>query len=136
MGFFDKLFTGSSSGEDSSKSLPWIPLTDGDQLDEIAARSEERPQVIFKHSTSCGISSMVLNMFTHSYSLNEDQVDLYFLDIHQNRSLSNNIASSFQVRHESPQLIILENRKAIFDTSHGAIADFDLANFLSIKNPD
>ncbi len=136
MGFFDKLFSGSSEGEESSKSLPWIHLTDEEQLYEIAVRSEERPQVIFKHSTSCGISSMVLNMFTRAYTLNLDQVDLYFLDIHQNRSLSNNIASTFEVRHESPQLIILENKKAIFDTSHGAIADFDLANFLSIKNPD
>lgn len=136
MGLLDKLFGGSSGGGESRKNLPWIDLTDQAQLSEIGERSQDRPQLIFKHSTSCGISSMVLNMFTKSYPLESDQADLYFLDIHRYRPLSNEIALHFGVRHESPQLIILKNRKAVFDTSHGAIADMDLASFLSIKNPD
>ena len=72
---------------------------------------------------------MVLNMFTDSYAL-EDKADLYFLDLHAHRDVSNEVAAKFQVMHQSPQLLLIKNGEVSFQTSHGAIADTDLAKFV------
>ena len=99
------------------------------QLDEIKINSAKRAQLIFKHSTTCGISSMVLKMFNGSFDPSLD-CDLYFLPIQSHRELSNAIAEKFGIRHESPQLLILKDGKVSFHTSHGAIADLDLSKYL------
>ncbi|MEP5616794.1 MAG: bacillithiol system redox-active protein YtxJ, partial [Flavobacteriaceae bacterium] len=109
--------------------VPWIPLGSIDQLDEIAEKSMTKSQLIFKHSTTCGISRMVLNMFTNSYSL-ESAIDLYFLDLHAHREVSNAVQHKFQVIHQSPQLLIIKNGQVVYHTSHGAIAETDLALYV------
>jgi hypothetical protein len=40
--------------------MEWIPLTDEAQLQEIVSKSNTKPQVIFKHSTRCSISSVAM----------------------------------------------------------------------------
>ena len=109
--------------------MPWVTLDRGEQLEEIVQRSNLRPQLIFKHSSSCGISRMVLNMFNNSFDPQWD-CDLHFLTIQANRGLSNDVASRFGVRHESPQLLILRDGKVSFHTSHGAISDTDIKAYL------
>lgn len=49
--------------------------------------------------------------------LNENY-DLYYLDLLQYRVISNSIEAEFQVKHESPQLIIIENEKAVMSAAH------------------
>ncbi len=129
MGIFDSFFGKREDSGEGSKSLPWIALTSISQLENIAERSSERPQLIFKHSTTCGISRMVLNMFTGSYNLGET-VDLHFLDLHAHRDVSNEVASRFGVVHQSPQLMVLKNNSVSFHTSHGAIADINLKEYV------
>jgi bacillithiol system protein YtxJ len=127
MGIFDSVFGKKEKQE--QKQLPWIELNDRTQLDMILEKSNQRAQVIYKHSSTCGISSMVLNMFTNSYDLETD-CDLYFLTIQHHRDISNEIAQKFGVRHESPQLLIIKNGEVTFHTSHGAIADIDFSKYL------
>ena len=129
MGLLDKLF-GTSERPEEEKRLDWIQLVDTDQLSSLESASYERPQIIYKHSTTCGISSMVLGMFSRSYPLEKDRADLYFLDIHSYRSLSNEIASRFGVRHESPQLILIQEGNVILHRSHGAIADLNIEGYI------
>jgi bacillithiol system protein YtxJ len=129
MGIFDSVFGKKQQTETKDTKMPWIFLESMEQLDTIEAGSKERPQVIFKHSSTCGISSMVLKMFNGSYDPILD-CDLYFLTIQAHRDLSNAVADKFEVRHESPQLLILKNGKVSFHTSHGAIADLDLKDYL------
>ena len=127
MGILNKFFGDNSARSNrEEKELDWIPLIEETQLDEILDRSFKKPQLIYKHSTTCGISSMVLNLFTRGYEFDVDQAQMYFLDIHRNRDLSNNVASKFQVRHESPQLIVLNRGEVKAHASHGAIVDLDL----------
>lgn len=123
MGLFDKVF---KSERDIVKKeieeVPWHSLTESKQLEEIEQESKEQPVVIFKHSTRCGISRMVLNNFEKSYDLPKDrEVKLYFLDLLANRDISNEVASRFGVRHESPQMIILKDGKVVHHASHHSI---------------
>lgn len=127
MGLFGNLFGSKEAKE--KKVLPWISLTTKDQLTEIADRSKDKPQFIFKHSTTCGISRMVLGMFSESYPFDEDSADLYFLDLHAYREVSNEVATIFQVLHQSPQLLVIKNGTTAFHTSHGAITDANLEQF-------
>ncbi|WP_394971597.1 bacillithiol system redox-active protein YtxJ [uncultured Croceitalea sp.] len=130
MGLFGGLFGGSSDGKKEQKVLPWIPLNSINQLDEIEEKSKTKTQVIFKHSTTCGISRMVLNMFVDSYDILESQMDLYFIDLHAHRDVSNETGIKFQVMHQSPQLLIIKNGVTVFHTSHGAISDVSLEKYI------
>jgi len=129
MGLFGNIFGKKAETGSGEKKVPWVPLDRDDQLEEIVEQSNRRPQLIFKHSSSCGISSMVLTMFNSSFD-SQWECDLHFLTIQANRELSNAIATRFGVRHESPQLLILKDGKISFHTSHGAIADTDIGDYL------
>ncbi|MEM9649088.1 MAG: bacillithiol system redox-active protein YtxJ [Bacteroidota bacterium] len=129
MGLFGKVFGNSSEDKKEEKRVPWVPLESLDQLTAIKEVSHNRTQLIFKHSTTCGISRMVLNMFTSAYNLGEDK-DIYFLDLHAHRAVSNAVESEFGVRHQSPQLLIIKKGEVTFHTSHGAIADIDLPSYV------
>jgi bacillithiol system protein YtxJ len=123
MGLFDKVF---KSERDIVKKeieeVPWHALTEKAQLTELEKESESKTVVIFKHSTRCGISRMVLNNFERNYDLKkEDGLKLYFLDLLANRDISNEVANRFNVRHESPQMIILKDRKVVQHASHHSI---------------
>lgn len=120
MSFLNSIF-GNSENTDSPKSnINWTKLTDVAQLQEIETMSNEKPVVIFKHSTRCSISRMALKQFEREFDLN-DAVDAYFLDLIAYRDVSNEIARKFNVYHESPQLILIKNGKAIYDVSHSDI---------------
>ena len=129
MGIFDSFFGKKESTTKGANALAWNPLTSISQLEDIAEQSNEKPQLIFKPSTTCGISRMVLNMFTGSYNLGET-ADLHFLDLHAHRDVSNEVASRFGVMHQSPQLLIVKNGEVGFHTSHGSIADIDLKDYI------
>lgn len=120
MSFFNSIF-GSSENSDSPKSkVNWTELTDIHQLMEIEAVSNEKPVIIFKHSTRCSISRMALKQFEREFDL-EEAVDAYFLDLITYRDISNEIADRFDVYHESPQLILVKNGKAVYNVSHSDI---------------
>ncbi len=131
MGLFNSMF-GSKNEETpkESKKIEWVRLASIEQLDDIAAKSAGRPQVIFKHSTTCGISRMVLNMFTSSYALKAESIDMYFLDLLANRNVSNAVAEKFQVMHQSPQMLIIKNGVVVAHDSHGAINELELEKYI------
>jgi bacillithiol system protein YtxJ len=129
MGLINKLFGGSSEPKEE-KVLPWIALTDLEQLETIKEKSTAKIQVIFKHSTRCGISRMVMNQFVDTYDLDRGNLDLYYLDLLNYRDVSDEVGYTFQVMHESPQLLIIKNGVAVAHASHGSINEIDLVKFI------
>lgn len=103
--------------------MDWNELTSENQLEKLVELSEDYRVVIFKHSTSCGISRMVLKNLESQISKNEpEQTQYFFLDLLKYRSISNAIADKFQVIHQSPQMIILDNKTVAYADSHSAIS--------------
>jgi bacillithiol system protein YtxJ len=129
MGFLNKIF-GASTESKEEKIVPWIPLNELQQLDFIEKKSTTKTQIIFKHSTRCGISRMVMNQFVEAYEFTEKDLDLYYLDLLNNRDVSNETGYKFQVIHESPQLIIIKNGIVVSQSSHGAINEINLERFV------
>lgn len=122
MGLFSAFKKDTSSNlSKKTNTFPWIDLTSVDQLIEVQEQSKITPVVIFKHSTRCVISRMVLREFESSFPKDKQSVSLYFLDLLTYRDISNEIGSKFQVSHQSPQLIVLKNGEAVYHASHNEI---------------
>lgn len=131
MGLLNNIFGNKNTSEKKQESeLPWIPLESLSQLDEIETKSKSRVQVVFKHSTTCGISRMVMNMFKSSYNIPAEQIDLYYLDLLSYREVSNGVADKFKVVHQSPQLLVIKNGVVVAHDSHGAINELSLEKYL------
>ena len=96
--------------------MDWIYLTNIEQIEQIKLHSFNKPQLIFKHSTRCGTSSMVLNRLEKSDA--PANADFYFLDLLQYRAISHAVSETFQVHHESPQMLLIKNGECIYDESH------------------
>jgi bacillithiol system protein YtxJ len=96
--------------------MNWIEITELQELDTIKKESFSKPQLIFKHSTRCSISSMVKNRLEKGEVQNE--VDFYLLDLIKHRDISNEIAETFHVHHESPQALLIKNGECTFSESH------------------
>ncbi|RRJ90234.1 bacillithiol system redox-active protein YtxJ [Flavobacterium macacae] len=124
MGIFGNIFGGSNESDNkdtNQNGLNWNALTEIKQLDSIVDASAEKPVVIFKHSTRCSISRMALKNFEREYDLAESEAAPYFLDLLEHRDISNEIAQKFQVIHQSPQLILIKDGKAVYNASHSEI---------------
>lgn len=120
MSFFKNIFSGSENQNDSIPKMDWNNLTDLGQLNEIITLSSDTPVAIFKHSTRCSISRMALKQFENEFDFS-DKVTPYFLDLIAYRDVSNEISNRFGVQHQSPQLILIKDGKAIYNASHSDI---------------
>ncbi|SNR33680.1 bacillithiol system protein YtxJ [Lutibacter agarilyticus] len=121
MSFLKNIFNSSDSNE-KQPTINWIPLTKIMQLDEIMNASNKKPVLIFKHSTRCGISRMALKNFERSFDIENEQLAIYLLDLIQFRTISNEIASKFNVQHQSPQAIVVYQEKVVYNDSHYGIS--------------
>lgn len=128
MSFLKNIF-GTSEEHQSNSKVEWSPLTDLGQLNEIVNLSTEKPIIIFKHSTRCSISRMVLKQFENEFDLDEKVVP-YFLDLLEYRNISNEIASRFGVQHQSPQVIVIKDGRSVYNASHESIAVEKLVEFV------
>lgn len=121
MSVFSKLFGNSDSKDTAKSAIHWNDLTELQQLDTIVEESAQTPVILFKHSTRCSVSRMALKNFENEYSIEEGNAKPYFLDLITYRDVSNEIASRFGVTHQSPQVIVVKDGKAVYDTSHDSI---------------
>lgn len=120
MSFFDKIFGGKEEG--SEKNPLWKYIQSEEDLNKAIENSFTSKIAIFKHSTSCFISKTVLKNFEKEIENSDHKAELYFLDLLAHRSISNKIASDLNIRHESPQLLVIENGKVINSASHQHIS--------------
>jgi bacillithiol system protein YtxJ len=101
--------------------MSWLPFQSEAQWQEILAASQVSPQLIFKHSTRCSISSMILSRFEGSELFQKSELSCWMLDLIAFREVSNYVAAATQVWHESPQCIVIDKSKVIYAESHGSI---------------
>lgn len=102
----------------------WKHLTTEADYAAALKESETRPVVIFKHSTTCGISNHKLFEMLEDWNAGPDEIAFYYLDLLAHRPTSNLVAEKTHVQHQSPQIIILKDGKVLGHTSH-AYATFD-----------
>lgn len=99
--------------------MDWISLQELKQLDEILIESQQKPVLIYKHSSRCNISRSAFDRLERKWNASEmGSVKRYFLDLISYREISNQVAERFQVEHHSPQILVISKGKSVLDLSH------------------
>ena len=93
----------------------FVRVSDIKALEELTARSKEAPVVIFKHSSTCAISATAYGEMARVTG------DVALVEVQSARTLSREIEARTGIEHESPQVIILRNGKAVWHASHWKI---------------
>ena len=89
----------------------FLKVADKETLDKLFAISKERPVLVFKHSNACPISS-------RAYREMEQMEDVNLLEVQTARELSRDLESLTGIQHETPQVIVLRDGKAVWNASH------------------
>lgn len=131
MGFLDRL----REAQREPIHEAWNHLHSREEFSAILEKSNTKPQIIFKHSTRCGISSMAKHQLEHEWDLHPDRADMHYLDLIAYRDTSNRIAEKLKVIHQSPQVILIHQGKSIYQASHHAISVGGIKNILSQLEP-
>lgn len=127
MSLFKNLFISSKLEKEPQNPFPWQILSAESQLDEIVELSKINTVILFKHSTRCNISRIVLNRFEEKHADNQEEVEFYYLDLLNFREISNEVAARFQVMHQSPQVLVIKKGTCVAQGSHYEILEMEIA---------
>ena len=99
--------------------MNWQTINDELQIEEIRQKSFQHPVLVFKHSTTCSISAASLGRMERSWDNEKAKnIEPFFLDLLRYRSISNKIAHDFDIEHQSPQVLLIQNGECTYDASH------------------
>ena len=90
----------------------FFKIDNKETLDKLVTDSRTKPIVIFKHSNSCGISSAAYR------EMEKLEAPVNLLEVQSAREVSRELAAMTGIRHETPQVIVLKDGKAVWDASH------------------
>ena len=102
-----------------------IEVNSVETLERLFDKSHERPIVLFKHSTTCGISAGVLR------EVSSVDGDIHMIVMQTHRPLAQAIADRTGIRHESPQAIVISGGRPVYHASHYDIEPTQLQAHLS-----
>jgi bacillithiol system protein YtxJ len=97
-----------------------VELRQDRDLEQLLEWSKTNPVLIFKHSTQCPVSARSYEEFV-TFAEASDDVACGVVLVIENRELSNMIEQRLNVRHESPQAIIVTGGRATWHASHWSI---------------
>ncbi|PKD44221.1 bacillithiol system redox-active protein YtxJ [Rhodohalobacter barkolensis] len=109
----------------ASLSEKWLQPEAEEDLDKMVAANSGK-HVIYKHSYSCAVclfSKLKVEEIMDKY---DDRASFHFVDVLKNRALSRKIADMTGLRHESPQIIVLNDGKVFWHESHSGISKEEL----------
>ena len=101
----------------------FLKISDSQSFNELLYRSNERPVVIFKHSTTCPISAA-------AYQEMGRIRDVALVEVQSARELSNEIERRTGVSHESPQVLVLRNGKVVWEATHWRVKEVQVTKAL------
>jgi bacillithiol system protein YtxJ len=130
MGFLKNIFGDKTSKEVEETYLSWTPLVSVEEINTIKEISKNQSVLIFKHSTRCGISRMVMKQFESLFNEENKQLKVYYLDLLNFREVSSKLSEVFQVIHQSPQLLVIKNEISVYDESHYEITKVNLSKYI------
>lgn len=94
------------------------PLTQVVEIDRVLAQSSSRPILIFKHSSTCGVSAQAYEEVQALLAGPPLPADVYLVDVWADRPVSNAIAERLRTRHESPQVLLVDHGRVRWSVSH------------------
>ncbi|MBD3638062.1 MAG: bacillithiol system redox-active protein YtxJ [Crocinitomicaceae bacterium] len=102
--------------------MPWEVMETKEDLQKMLEDSSNKAYLLLKHSTRCSISHLIKKRLESNWDLTEEEIIPVYLDLLAHRPLSNDIEKELNIRHESPQVIVLRGGEVIYHASHSAIS--------------
>ena len=101
-----------------------IVLDSIDALDRIIATSGEHLVLLFKHSVTCGTSAQAPDELVAHLSEDQHTTQYGIVTVQTHRNVSDAIETHFNVRHETPQVLLIQAGRVMWEASHfGVTAD-------------
>lgn len=102
--------------------MSYKEITTIEEWENAFQRSNERPFILFKHSTTCPVSANAHEEF-NSYlkETPREDVDYLFVKVIESRPVSNKIAEDTGVKHESPQIIYIDKKAKVWSATHWSV---------------
>jgi bacillithiol system protein YtxJ len=97
-----------------------IELRQKKDFEQLLQRSIKDPILIFKHSTQCPVSDQALEEF-QTFLKSQHDISCGLVLVIENRDVSNAIAEQLRIRHESPQAIVVDGGRPVWNASHWSI---------------
>jgi monothiol bacilliredoxin len=89
----------------------FLRIDDRATLDNLISDSKRQPVIIFKHSNACPISA-------RAYREMERLEGVNLIEIQAAPEVSRDVEKLTGIRHESPQVILMRDGKAVWNASH------------------
>ena len=106
-------------------------LLHSDTLVHVFHESQVQPIFLFKHSAICSTSIRAKHQF-EEFCTQNPEIPAYFVVVQTHRGLSNAIAETLGIQHQSPQLFLIHEGKVLWHTSHGGITVENIQQSLNI----
>ena len=94
------------------------PLRDLHDLDAALILAASEPIVIFKHSPTCGVSAQASEDIGEMLEGAAFPLPLYVVSVRAQREVSEAITKRFGIRHESPQVLLVQRGAVLWHASH------------------
>lgn len=105
-------------------------ITSSQEFAELLDESCQRKIIIFKHSTTCPISSAAYQEVKSFLQDSKEDVWVVMIKVIESRPVSNQVANDLNVKHQSPQVLLLSNRKAVWQASHQSVTKDNICKAL------
>lgn len=89
----------------------FFEIEDHATLENLVSDSAQKPVIVFKHSNACSISA-------RAYREMQQVENVNILVVQSARDVSRELATLTGIRHETPQVIVLRDGKAVWNASH------------------
>jgi len=102
--------------------MDWKEITTIEEWDDILNKSTEKDQVILKHSTTCPVSTNALDEYNdYLQDQPNENIDYTMVKVRESRPVSNKIEEDLGVKHESPQIIYIQNKAKYWSATHWSV---------------
>ena len=105
-------------------------ITGSQELEQILDESCQCQIILFKHSTSCPISSRAWQEVQNFIKDSPDEVVVGMIKVIESRPVSNQVTAEFGLQHQSPQVLVIRDRQVLWHTSHQEVTQTNLTKAL------
>jgi len=120
----DDLFAGDGRDGVGETATRFVPVADTAALAPLFVASRAVPTILFLHDPGCPISRAAYRQMARL----GDEIPL--VDVRRAHGISRAVEERTGVRHESPQVIVLRQGRAVWSASHYAITTQAVADAL------
>ena len=107
-----------------------VVLDSGDALEDVIAASEECLVLLFKHSVTCGTSAQAYDELVEHLSTGQHTTRYVIVTVQTHRDISDAVAARFNVRHETPQALLIHKGQVMWEASHFSVTADTIENVI------